>query len=191
MGKRLSKIYTRTGDDGSTGLGDGQRVNKNSRRVETYGTVDETNSAIGLVIAEDELPEEISKCLTGIQHRLFDLGGELCIPGSLAIEASDVSDLEASLDRFNQELQPLKNFILPGGTRAAALCRFGLSGVRRANRVARQGDSLPRLRHPAPQGVLVVRWRLCDLRLRLAAARQDPPRVLGGHASSRAASNAK
>ena len=134
MGNRLSKIYTRTGDDGSTGLGDGQRVNKYSRRVETYGTVDETNSAIGLVIAEDELPEDVSHCLTEIQHRLFDLGGELCIPGSLVIDADDVSALESSLDRFNQELEPLKNFILPGGTRAAALCQQARTICRRAER---------------------------------------------------------
>jgi len=134
MGNRLSKIYTRTGDDGSTGLGDGQRVDKNSGRVETYGTVDETNSAIGVVLAEDDLPEDVSQCLTAIQHRLFDLGGELCIPGSSMIDAEDVSDLEASLDRFNQELTPLKNFILPGGTRAAALCQQARTICRRAER---------------------------------------------------------
>lgn len=136
MGNRLSKIYTRTGDDGSTGLGDGQRVGKHSARVEAYGTVDEANSSIGLVLAEDGLPGDISSCLTRVQHRLFDLGGELCIPGSTVIEADDVSELERALDGFNEELQPLKNFILPGGTRAAAQCQHARAVCRRAERRA-------------------------------------------------------
>ncbi len=134
MGNRLSKIYTRTGDDGNTGLGDGQRISKCSLRVETYGTVDEINSVIGLVLAEDSLPDDVAQCLTRIQHRLFDLGGELCIPGTTAIEHDDVAELERSLDGFNEELQPLKDFILPGGTRAAALCHQARTVCRRAAR---------------------------------------------------------
>src|SRR5690606_5924304 len=111
MGNRLSKIYTRTGDDGSTGLGDGARVAKDSARVTAYGTVDEANSAIGVVLAQ-ELPDEVREVLVSVQHQLFDLGGELCIPGHAAIHAADIERLESILDRFNAELPPLKDFIL-------------------------------------------------------------------------------
>ncbi|TBR09035.1 MAG: cob(I)yrinic acid a,c-diamide adenosyltransferase, partial [Lysobacter sp.] len=114
MGNRLSKIYTRTGDDGSTGLGDGSRTGKDSPRVDAYGTVDEANSCIGLVLASPMLPEDIERLLTSIQHQLFDLGGELCIPGHAAISDTDVERLERELDRFNDPLPPLKDFILPG-----------------------------------------------------------------------------
>ena len=95
MGNRLSKIYTRTGDDGTTGLGDGSRVPKDSIRVETYGTADELNSAIGMVLAVPGLPEAVTQCLTEIQHDLFDLGGELCIPGHRMIQAEHVTRLES------------------------------------------------------------------------------------------------
>lgn len=134
MGNRLSKIYTRTGDDGTTGLGSGDRVAKDGPRVEAYGTVDEVNSLIGVVLAEDGIPEDVEKCLTRIHHRLFDLGGELCIPGTAAIEAEDVQGLEQALDRFNEELNPLKDFVLPGGTRAAAACHQARTVCRRAER---------------------------------------------------------
>ncbi len=134
MGNRLSRIYTRTGDDGTTGLGDGRRVPKDHARVEAYGTVDELNSVLGQLLADSALPEEVHKCVTGIQHRLFDLGGELCLPGHTVIDAEMVSGLERDLDRFNEELPPLKDFILPGGTHAAACCHVARTVCRRAER---------------------------------------------------------
>lgn len=135
MGNRLSKIYTKTGDDGSTGLGDGSRVSKDSARVTAYGTVDEANSAIGLVLACD-LPDEVRDVLVSVQHQLFDLGGELCIPGHAAIFEPDVERLENQLDRFNADLPPLKDFILPGGGLAAAHCHLARTICRRAEREA-------------------------------------------------------
>src|SRR5204862_4823076 len=117
MGNRLSKIYTRTGDDGTTGLGDGSRVPKDSVRVEAYGTVDELNSAVGVLLAVPGLPPAITACLTEVQHQLFDLGGELCIPGHSAITAAHVTQLEQALDGFNDALPSLKEFILPGAGR--------------------------------------------------------------------------
>jgi cob(I)alamin adenosyltransferase len=134
MGNRLSKIYTRTGDDGTTGLGDGSRVAKDSARVEAYGTVDELNSTIGLLLAVPGLPPAVAACLTEVQHELFDMGGELCIPGHHAITAAHVSRLESSLDAFNDELPPLKEFILPGGGPAAAACHLARTVARRAER---------------------------------------------------------
>ena len=134
MGNRLSKIYTRTGDDGTTGLGDGSRVAKDSVRVEAYGTLDELNSTIGMLLAVPELPQDVSTCLTEIQHELFDMGGELCIPGHQAITAEHVSRLEKSLDEFNDALPPLKEFILPGGGPASAACHFARTVARRAER---------------------------------------------------------
>ena len=133
MGNRLSKIYTRTGDDGSTGLGDGSRVGKDSARVDAYGTVDEANSCIGLVLAGD-IPDDVRTLLTGVQHQMFDLGGELCIPGHAAIFDVDIDRLEAHLDAFNEPLPPLKDFILPGGGDAAARCHIARTVVRRAER---------------------------------------------------------
>ncbi|MCD9047603.1 cob(I)yrinic acid a,c-diamide adenosyltransferase [Luteimonas sp. MHLX1A] len=133
MGNRLSKIYTRTGDDGTTGLGDGSRTRKDSARVNAYGTVDEANSAIGLLLASD-LPDDVRDLLTAIQHQLFDLGGELCIPGHAAISDEDVDRLEAHLDHHNADLPPLKDFILPGGGEAAARCHLARTIVRRAER---------------------------------------------------------
>ena len=133
MGNRLSKIYTRTGDDGSTGLGDGTRVSKDSARVSAYGTVDEANSAIGVVLAQD-LSAEVREDLVSIQHQMFDLGGELCIPGHAAIFDADVDRLEHTLDRYNADLPPLKDFILPGGGAAAALCHLARTVTRRAER---------------------------------------------------------
>lgn len=133
MGNRLSKIYTRTGDKGETGLGDGSRVDKDSLRVEAYGTVDEVNSAVGLVLAAD-LPAPVRDCLTRVQHELFDLGGELCMPGYTLVPDSYVEGLEASLDAFNEDLPPLKDFILPGGSEAAARCHIARTVTRRAER---------------------------------------------------------
>jgi cob(I)alamin adenosyltransferase len=133
MGNRLSKIYTRTGDTGTTGLGDGSRVDKDNLRVEAYGTVDELNSAIGLVLSAD-LPAAVRTCLTRIQHELFDLGGELCIPGTTLIPDSYVTLLEQDLDACNEDLPPLKDFILPGGSEPAARCHLARTIARRAER---------------------------------------------------------
>ena len=134
MGNRLSKIYTRTGDDGTTGLGDGSRVAKDDARVEAYGTVDELNSAVGVILSVPQLPPGIAALLTEVQHDLFDLGGELCIPGSRAIKAQQVTRLEEALDGLNDNLPPLKDFILPGGGAAAAACHLARTIARRAER---------------------------------------------------------
>jgi cob(I)alamin adenosyltransferase len=134
MGNRLSRIYTRTGDDGTTGLGDGARVRKDHARVEAYGTVDEANSAIGVILSVPGLPADVASCLTGVQHDLFDLGGELCIPGMQMIKPGQIEQLEQTLDRFNDPLPPLKDFILPGGGPAAAACHLARTIVRRAER---------------------------------------------------------
>jgi cob(I)alamin adenosyltransferase len=136
MGKRLSKIYTKTGDDGTTGLGDGSRVPKYSPRVDAYGTVDEANSAIGVVLAYDVIPESIHNTLTDVQHDLFELGGELCIPGHSAISDAFIERLEKELDEFNADLPALSEFILPGGGHAAAACHLARTIVRRAERVS-------------------------------------------------------
>lgn len=133
MGHRLSKIYTRTGDSGETGLGDGSRTAKDSPRIESIGAVDEVNSTIGVLLTES-LPPQVAECLTGVQHDLFDLGGELSIPGRSAITQAHVQRLESSLDEFNAALPPLKEFILPGGTRAAALTHLARTVCRRAER---------------------------------------------------------
>ncbi len=158
MGNRLSKIYTRTGDDGSTGLGDGSRVAKDSLRVEAYGTVDEANSCIGLVLASD-VPEDIRTLLTAVQHQMFDLGGELCIPGHAAIDDDDVERLEQHLDRYNDDLPPLKDFILPGGGEAAARCHIARTVVRRAER---ETVALSRVEAVRPQAIRYLN-RLSDL----------------------------
>ena len=143
MGNRLSKIYTRTGDDGTTGLGDGSRTAKDSPRVAAYGTVDELNSAIGMVLAQ-EIPDAVREALTQIQHDLFDLGGELCIPGMAMVHDADVDRLETTLDGFNADLPALKDFILPGGGMAAACCHLARTVCRRAERevvaLSRQSD---------------------------------------------------
>jgi len=159
MGHRLSKIYTRTGDDGTTGLGDGSRVPKTHARIEAYGTVDEANSAIGVILAVPNLPAAVSEALTQIQHELFDLGGELAVPGYRAIQDSHIDQLEQCLDRFNEPLPPLKEFILPGGGPAAAACHVARAIARRAERNA---WALAQSEDVAPQ---VTRYlnRLSDL----------------------------
>jgi len=134
MGHRLSKIYTRTGDGGSTGLGDGSRIDKDSNRVEAYGSVDELNSSIGLLLAIPDIPENIAKKLLDIQHDLFDLGGELCIPGQEVITTAYVEKLEGWLDDLNEDLPMLKEFILPGGSQAAAACHLARTICRRTER---------------------------------------------------------
>ncbi len=138
MGNRLSKIYTRTGDDGTTGLGDGRRVPKDSVRVDAYGAVDELNSAIGLIVAAEGLRPAIVDCLTRVQNQLFDLGGELCIPDTKVMTGSSVKGIETTLDEFNADLPPLKDFVLPGGTHAAAACHLARTICRRAERRAWQ-----------------------------------------------------
>jgi len=144
MGNRLSKIYTRTGDDGTTGLGDGSRTTKDSARVEAYGTVDEANSAIGMVLACDSVSDAIRSCLTEVQHDLFELGGELSVPGYSAVTQEFIDRLENDLDSFNADLPRLKEFILPGGGHAAAACHLARTIVRRAERrvytLAQTGD---------------------------------------------------
>ena len=133
MGNRLSRIYTRTGDDGTTGLGDGVRVSKTSPRVEAMGAVDELNSVIGLLMAEP-LPDSARETLSAVQHALFDLGGETSIPGQQLVRNKQVTQIENALDLMNEALSPLKDFILPGGTRPAALCHQARSVCRRAER---------------------------------------------------------
>ncbi len=159
MGNRLSKIYTRTGDDGTTGLGDGSRVAKDDPRVEAYGTVDEANSAIGVVLANDAVPDAVRRCLTEVQHDLFELGGELCIPGHSAVTMALVERLEADLDAFNADLPRLSEFILPGGGNGAAACHLARTIVRRAER---RTQSLAGIESVRPE-VLVYLNRLSDL----------------------------
>lgn len=133
MGNRLSKIVTRTGDAGTTGLGDGSRVGKADPRVEAMGEVDELNSTLGVLLCE-EIPDTIRTALTGVQHDLFDLGGELCIPGTRIVNETHVARLENLVADFNADLPPLKEFILPGGTRAAAFAHLARTVCRRAER---------------------------------------------------------
>ncbi len=133
MGNRLTKIVTRTGDAGTTGLGDGSRVSKDSLRIAAIGDVDELNSLIGLLLCED-MPDEVRELLVGIQHDLFDLGGELAVPGGEYLRTEQPARLEAAVVRYNGELSPLKEFILPGGTRAAALAHLARTVCRRAER---------------------------------------------------------
>lgn len=159
MGNRLSKIYTRTGDDGSTGLGDGSRVPKDSARVNAYGTVDELNSTIGMVLACEGVSEDIRETLGQVQHELFDLGGELCIPGMAMIEDADIDRLEQVLDRFNDPLPPLKDFILPGGGMAASCCHLARTVCRRAER---EVIALARVETVRPQAQRYLN-RLSDL----------------------------
>ena len=163
MANRLSQIATRTGDDGTTGLGDGTRVAKDSARVHAYGTIDEANSTIGLLLAT-EIPADIRELLTRVQHQLFDLGGELCIPGHAAIFDADIDALEARLDHYNDDLPALKDFILPGGGEAAARCHVARTVVRRAER-----DTVTLSRHDAvrPQAIRYLN-RLSDLLFVLA-----------------------
>lgn len=163
MGNRLSKIYTRTGDDGSTGLGDGTRVGKDSARVTAYGTVDEANSSIGVVLAA-KVPDDIRTLLTQVQHQLFDLGGELCIPGHAAIHGKDIDALEHQLDHYNESLPALKDFILPAGGEAAARCHLARTIVRRAER-----ETVTLARHDAvrPEAIRYLN-RLSDLLFVLA-----------------------
>ncbi len=157
MGHRLSKIYTRTGDSGTTGLGDGTRTAKDGLRIEAIGSVDELNCAIGLLLAEDT--GELREPLMQIQHQLFDLGGELCMPGHTLIDAAQVTRLEQWLDQYNEQLPHLKEFILPGGGRAAAACHLARAICRRAER---RMSSLARDEAVSPPAMAYLN-RLSDL----------------------------
>ena len=131
---RLTKIYTRTGDDGTTGLGDGTRVAKEHARIEAIGAVDEANSAIGVVLAVANIPTDIATLLGEVQHDLFDLGGELATPGMQLIEAEHTARIEQAIDRYNEHLPTLKEFILPSGGPATSACHLARAIVRRAER---------------------------------------------------------
>jgi cob(I)alamin adenosyltransferase len=133
MANRLSVIATRTGDDGTTGLGDGSRCPKDAPRVAALGDVDELNSAIGLLLTET-LPEDVAADLLAIQHDLFDMGAELCIPGHAVITQAQILRLDARLTHYNMQLSPLREFILPGGSRASAQAHVARTVCRRAER---------------------------------------------------------
>jgi len=183
MGNRLSKIYTRTGDEGTTGLGDGARVPKDSLRVEVYGTVDECNSAVSMVLAVPAVPADVRDILTQVQHDLFDLGGELCIPGHRAILDRHVDRLEAAIDTFNATLPPLKEFILPGGGPAAAACHLARTIARRAER---RGWALAHEEAVAPEPMRYLN-RLSDLLFviaRILARAETGQEVLWKHERS-------
>jgi cob(I)alamin adenosyltransferase len=130
---RLGRIVTRTGDDGTTGLGDGTRVGKDAVRVEVMGNLDELNSAIGCALAEP-MPDHVQALLRGVQHDLFDLGGEVCIPGRSALWDAHIDQLDRRIEALREPLPALREFVLPGGTRAAAACHLARTVCRRAER---------------------------------------------------------
>ena len=184
MGFRLSKIYTRTGDTGETGLGDGRRVAKDHPRVEAIGEVDTLNSQLGLLLAglAAETPrypalEEISEVLRPCQHRLFDLGGELAMPAYQALNLAEIERLEAAIDGWNEELGPLENFILPGGSTLVAQAHVCRSLARSAERRCQQLNAVEPLAGP---GLAYIN-RLSDLLFvaaRVIARRQGVAEVL-------------
>ncbi|MBH9551949.1 cob(I)yrinic acid a,c-diamide adenosyltransferase [Inhella gelatinilytica] len=133
MGNRLTQIATRTGDDGTTGLGDGQRVSKSSLRIAAMGDVDELNSHLGVLLAEP-LPTSVRDLLVVVQHELFNLGGELCMPGYALLKDEAVLHLDQALADFNADLPRLQEFILPAGTRSAALAHVARTVARRSER---------------------------------------------------------
>ena len=189
MGQRLSKIYTRTGDQGETGLADGRRVGKDHPRVEAMGEVDSLNSQLGLLLAElaherqthpslQELLEVLAPC----QHRLFDLGGELAMPDYQAVQESHIEQMEQAIDRWNAELGPLENFILPGGSRLVAQAHICRSSARTAERRCQQLNA----QEPLRAIMLAYLNRLSDLLFvtaRLMAIRQQISEVLWQEAS--------
>ncbi|TBW31431.1 cob(I)yrinic acid a,c-diamide adenosyltransferase [Azotobacter chroococcum] len=184
MGNRLSKIYTRTGDAGETGLADGRRVPKDHPRIEAMGEVDSLNSQLGLLLAELDEQQgrwpglgELSEILAPCQHHLFDLGGELAMPAYQALEAREIARLEAAIDRWNAELGPLQDFILPGGSRLIAQAHVCRSQARNAERRCQQLNTVEALR---PE-LLAYLNRLSDLLFvaaRLLARRQDRAEIL-------------
>ncbi len=150
MANRLSVIATRTGDDGTTGLGDGSRLPKDAPRVAALGDVDELNSVVGLLLAET-LPDDVAADLLAIQHDLFDMGAELCIPGHVAVTEEQVAHLDARLAHYNAALPPLREFILPGGSRAAAVAHMARTVCRRAERAVVALASADRVNAPVRQ----------------------------------------
>lgn len=180
MGHRLSKIYTRTGDDASTGLGDGSRVPKDDLRVETMGEIDELNSWIGLLLSDEKLNQKVQNCLIQIQHDLFDLGGELSIPKMMLITDNHVTRLEQELDSFNADLPYLKEFILPGGHPTAATCHLARTVCRRGER---RMASLMKKAEVNRQGFIYLN-RLSDLLFVLARTinhSYNQPEILWQH----------
>lgn len=171
MGHRLSKIYTRTGDDGTTGLPGGERVAKYDLRIEAFGTVDETSSAIALVLAEPAIPDNVRTVLLAVQNDLFEVGAELSMPEYDGVDAASVTHLEDSLDALNEALPPLKEFVLPGGDRAAAACHLARTICRRAERRAFELAD----REPVSPDLLRYLNRLSDLLFVIARvlARRD------------------
>lgn len=171
VGHRLSKIYTRTGDAGTTGLATGERVAKTDVRIEACGDIDETNSLLGLLLTEPAIPAEIAETLERVQHELFEIGAELTLPGYVKIGASEITRLEQALDALNADLPPLKEFVLPGGNRAGAVCHLARAVCRRAERRAWAAAS----QHPVSPHLLSYLNRLSDLLFVTARwlARQD------------------
>lgn len=159
MGYRLSKIYTRTGDDGKTQVGAGERIFKNHSRIEALGTLDELNCALGLMLSFPCKNTEIKTGLTRIQHELFDAGGELCPPHHVAITPDNISRLEKMIDVWNETLPPLTEFILPGGSSLVASCHMARAICRRAERI------LVTLQQDEPFNPDILRYinRLSDL----------------------------
>ncbi|WP_061240631.1 cob(I)yrinic acid a,c-diamide adenosyltransferase [Ectopseudomonas composti] len=184
MGFRLSKIYTRTGDKGETGLADGRRVGKDHPRIEAIGELDTLNSQLGLLLAElDEAAatwpglKEVSEVLNPCQHRLFDLGGELAMPEYQALQQVEVQRLEAAIDSWNEEVGPLENFILPGGSRLIAQAHICRSLARSSERRCQHLNAVEPLR---AEGLAYVN-RLSDLLFvaaRVIAKRQGIDEVL-------------
>ncbi|ATH83506.1 cob(I)yrinic acid a,c-diamide adenosyltransferase [Pseudomonas sp. GD04158] len=184
MGMRLSKIYTRTGDKGETGLADGRRVGKDHPRIEAIGELDTLNSQLGLLLADLEEAaatwpglQEIGEVLSPCQHRLFDLGGELAMPEYQALQQGEIERLEAAIDRWNEEVGPLENFIMPGGSRLIAQAHVCRSFARSAERRCQHLNAVEPLR---AEGLAYVN-RLSDLLFvaaRLIARRQGIAEVL-------------
>jgi cob(I)alamin adenosyltransferase len=164
MGYRLTRISTRTGDDGTTGLADRSRVAKDALRIEAIGAADELNSVIGVLLSE-ALPDDVRTCLTGVQHDLFDLGGELSVPGHSVMSEAQVARLEAQMEALNSVLPPLEEFILPGGSRTAGLAHVARAVCRRAER---RVVALSRREKKVPAVVLQYLNRLSDLLFVLA-----------------------
>jgi cob(I)alamin adenosyltransferase len=164
MGNRLSRIVTRTGDDGSTGLGDGTRVRKDAARIEALGSVDELNCTLGVLLSNELNDETAAACLTEVQHDLFDLGGEIAVPGAVAVDDERVAWLDSQLEEFNRDLPPLKEFVLPGGGTAASASHIARAVCRRAER------SCWALAHSESMSPMALRYlnRLSDLLFVLA-----------------------
>jgi cob(I)alamin adenosyltransferase len=184
MGNRLSKIYTRTGDSGQTGLADGRRVAKSHPRIEAIGEVDTLNSALGVLLADLQADrdmhsglDEVLQVLSPCQHRLFDVGGELAMPDYQALDQTEITHLEAVIDRWNQEVGPLENFILPGGSRAIAQAHLCRSMARTAERRCQGLNE----QEPVRDVLLAYLNRLSDLLFvcaRVIARRQEQPEIL-------------